>query len=124
MALSNDGRDAIAALITGGGGAVYDNTNAYLGVGDSNTAFAGTQTDLQGSGTRVGMEATYPTVSGSAQVYRSLFGTGQANQAWAEWGVFNASASGTMLSRKVEDLGTKTSAQSWQLTATLNYDNP
>lgn len=46
--------------------------------------------------------------------FRSTFGTTQANYAWNEWGVFNASSSGTMLNRKTGTYGTKTSAQSWQ----------
>jgi hypothetical protein len=51
--------------------------------------------------------------------FRSTFATSEANWAWQEWGVFNAFSSGTMMSRKVESLGTKTSAQSWQLTVTI-----
>lgn len=100
-----------------------DNANAHLGVGDDNTAFSAAQTDLQAATNkfRQAMEATYPQRSGLAVTLRSLFATGDANFVWAEWGVFNASAAGTMISRKVEALGTKTSAQSWQLTVELTY---
>jgi len=103
-------------------------TYAHIGVGDTNTAAAATQTDLQG--------ASYPTnkfrqladmahtdspnTSGGAVVtFQSTFATGDANFVWAEWGIFNASTSGRMLNRKVEALGTKTSAATWQLTITL-----
>jgi hypothetical protein len=98
-----------------------NSTNSHLGVGDSNTTFSASQTDLQASSNKLrkGMEATYPTRSSGALTYRSLYGTSEANFAWAEWGVFNASSSGTMFSRKVESLGTKTNTQSWQLTATV-----
>ena len=68
---------------------------------------------------RGAMEAYGAMATYRALTFRSLFGTGDANFAWNEWGVFNASSSGTMLNRKVESLGTKTSAQSWQLTVTL-----
>ena len=105
------------------------NARAAIGVGDSNTAAAATQTDLQASTNKLrkAMEASYPnhsdgTSSGNASnSYRSLFGTSDANFAWAEWGVFNSAtaATGRMLNRKVESLGTKTSAASWTFTVTL-----
>jgi hypothetical protein len=49
------------------------------------------------------------------------YATGDANIAWEEIGIFNASTGGTMLARKVESLGTKTSAQVWQLTVTATF---
>jgi hypothetical protein len=120
MALTNAGRDAFAAEIIGEAPTPFNNANAHIGVGNGTTAFVATQTDLQGaSKVRKAMEATYPTRSVNVLTFRSLYGTGDANFAWDEWGVFNAAAAGTMLSRKVEALGTKTSAQSWQITATL-----
>jgi hypothetical protein len=105
----------------------FNNANAYIGVGDSNTAEAATQTDLQASTNKLrkAMDSTYPqhtdaTTSGAASiVFRSTFGTSDANYAWAEWGVFNGSSGGRMLNRKVQSLGTKTSAGTWQLTVTL-----
>lgn len=126
-------------LMFGGGAAFWDlligaanvtafnNGNAYLGVGISNTAAAATQTDLQGaSKDRQGMEATYPlhtdgVTSGSEDcVFKSSWATGDGNFAWEEWGLFNASTAGRMLQRKVESLGTKTSASVWELTVTLS----
>jgi hypothetical protein len=70
------------------------------------------------------MDATYPTRATNVLTFRSTFTTSDANFAWAEWAVFNASSSGTMLNRKVEALGTKTSAQTWQITVTLTVNNP
>lgn len=104
----------------------FNNGNAYIGVGDSSTAEAATQTDLQASTNklRVGMDATYPqhtdaTTSGAATItFRSSFTSGQANYAWAEWGVFNGSSGGRMLNRKVQANGTK-STGTWTLTVTL-----
>lgn len=121
MALTNAGRDLIAADIIGETVTEFNNANAHIGVGDSSTAFAATQTDLQASTNkaRKAMDATYPQRSSNVLTFRSTFATGDANFAWNEWGVFNASSGGTMLSRKVESLGTKTSAQSWQMTVTL-----
>jgi hypothetical protein len=122
MALVNAGRDFIAnAIVNNGPPTFFTNANAHLGVGDSSTPYAAAQTDLQAptNKLRKAMEATYPQISSNVLTFRSLFGTGDANFAWNEWGVFNASAAGTMLNRKVESLGTKTAAQSWQLTADI-----
>jgi hypothetical protein len=123
MAITNAGAIAAAqCLINDSATSVFfNNTNAYLGVGDSSTAFAAGQTDLQAATnkTRKAMDASYPTRSSGAITWRSTFNSGEANWAWQEWGVFNASSSGTMFSRKVESLGTKTNTQTWVLTATV-----
>lgn len=124
MPLTNAARDLIASLVVGAGGTAFNNANAYIGVGDSSTAFAATQTDLQASTNKLrkAMDATYPQLAANVQTFRSTFGTSEANWAWNEWGTFNASPTGgTMLNRKVSSLGTKTSAQSWQFTTTLTW---
>jgi hypothetical protein len=123
MAITNAGAIIAAqCLMNDTATAVFMNgTNAHLGVGDSSTAFSAAHTDLQAATNKVrkAMESGYPTRSSGALTFRSLFGTSEANFAWAEWGSFNASAAATMFSRKVEALGTKTNTQSWQLTATI-----
>jgi hypothetical protein len=109
----------------------YNNANAAIGVGDSTTAESHTQTDLQAAAnkTRVAMDATYPqhtdttgTVGSKSIVFRATFGTSEANWAWQEWGLFNSASAGIgrMLNRKVESLGTKTSAATWVITITLS----
>lgn len=105
----------------------FGNNDAALGVGDSSTQAAATQTDLQAATNkgRIGMDATYPThtdgtSSGSATItYRSTF-TG-ANYAWNEWGTFNSPDAGTgrMLNRKTFSGGTKSSG-TWVFTTTLS----
>jgi len=122
--MTNVYRDYLASATHTGSATPFNNANSYLGVGDSSTAFAATQTDLQASTNKLrkAMEASYPTLATNVLVFRSLFGTGDANFAWQEWGVFNNSSAGTMMCRKVESLGTKTSAQSWQLTATITLN--
>lgn len=122
MPLVNAGRDFIAAaIINSGPPTFFNNANAFLGVGDSATAFAVTQTDLQAATnkTRKAMDATYPQVAANVITFRSTFATTDANYTWAEWGIFNASTAGTMLSRLVQALGTKVNTATWQLTATL-----
>jgi len=120
MALTNAGRDLIAQAIIGEAITAFDNANAHIGVGDSTTAFAATQTDLQAATNKLRkpMDASYPQRTGNAIDFRATFGTSDANFTWNEWGVFNAATGGVMLNRKVEALGTKTSAQSWQITVT------
>src|SRR5678810_315663 len=75
----------------------FNNAQAAIGVGDSVTAAAGTQTDLQAATNKLrkAMDATYPqhtdaTTSGAASiVFRSTFATTDANFAWQEWIVAN-----------------------------------
>lgn len=126
MPLTNAGRDHIAdSIIQDGPPTAFNNANAHIGVGNGVVAFDKTDTDLGGASKfRQAMEATFPNLSTNVMQFRSLVGTGDGNFAWAEWGVFNASSAGTMLSRKVEALGTKTSAQSWQITVDLTVGNP
>jgi hypothetical protein len=105
----------------------FNNANAYIGVGDSTTAEAATQTDLQAATnkTRQVMDATYPThtdatTSGAATItFKATFGTAAANYAWQEWIIANASSGGRALNRKVASLGSKTSAASWAFTVTV-----
>lgn len=109
----------------------FNNANAAVGVGDSTTAAADTQTDLQAATNKLrrGMDATYPlhtdttgTAGSKSITFRSTFATADANWVWNEWGIFNSptAATGRMLNRKVEALGTKTSAATWVLTITLS----
>lgn len=123
MALTNAGRDHLVQAGIGSAVTAFNNANAHIGVGDSSTAFAATQTDLQAATnkTRKAMDATYPSGAANVITFRSTFGTADANFAWNEWGVFNASTGGTMMNRKVEALGTKTNTQTWQFTVTLTY---
>ena len=126
--LTDVGRDHFAVDLVGASVTEFNNANAHLGVGDSNDVFDKADTDLQAASNkfRRPQEASFPDVPSAlnAITFRSLFGTGEANFDWQEWGIFNALAAGTMLSRKVESLGIKTSAQSFQLTVTITVNNP
>lgn len=107
------------------------NAQAAIGVGDGTAAAVATQTNLQGTNRlRKAMEAGYPqhtdgtTSAAKSVVFRSLYSTSQANFAWEEAGVFNSATDGVgrMLNRKVQSMGTKTSANSWQATFTIALD--
>jgi hypothetical protein len=130
------GASALWQRLIGTAITAFDNTNAYISVGDSATAAADTQTELQAATNRVrkAMDATYPlhtdttgTVGSKTITFRSTYATGDANFAWNEWGIFNAAGTGgppttggRMLNRKVESLGTKTSAATWVLTVSIS----
>jgi hypothetical protein len=124
--LVNGGTNIILTALITGGTTLYNNANAALGVGDSATAFALGQTNLQGAVVttdriRKAMNATFPSIAANVASFQSTFATGEANFVWNEWAIFNAvaDATGTMLNRAVANLGTKTSAAAWQLTVTL-----
>ena len=108
-------------LCSASSGTKYDNTNSYLGVGESTDAFDATDTDLQGSSkVWVAMDATFPTYGTSQKaIWQSTFGSAVANQAWEEFAVGNASDGGDILNRKVVSLGTKSVGQVWVLTLTV-----
>lgn len=109
----------------------WSNGNAFLGVGDSSTAEAATQTELQAATNRFykAMNATYPSRSSQTISFQSDYTSTEANFVWAEWsvaaGATTASGSGfttgtTNLNRKVAALGTK-STGTWTLTAQVTF---
>lgn len=119
MPLTTAGRNAFAAAIIGGSYTPFNNANARVGVGTSATAFSAAQTDLQAGGVRKAMDATYPQIATNVLTFQATFLEADANQAWAEWAVFDSGAGGVMLSRLVQSFGTKPSSERWVLTATL-----
>ena len=100
----------------------FDNANACIGVGDGTTAEDPTQTGLQGANKYYkGMDTGYPTISGTKVTFRATFGGNEANFHWYEWTVANGcSDTATNLNRKVEDLGVKSSGQTWVLEVELS----
>ncbi len=119
--LVNAGIQLMLDKLIGGAGTVFDNSNAHIGIGDSNTAPAAGQTDLQAASNKVrkAMDATFPSRSGQTMTWRSTFATSEGNFSIQEAAIFNAAAAGTMLNRLLAALGTKTSATTLQVTATL-----
>lgn len=109
----------------------WSNANAFLGVGDSSTAEAATQTELQAASNRFykAMNATFPSRASQTASFQSDFTTTEANYVWAEWSVAasatTASGAGftsgtTNLNRKVAALGTK-STGTWTLTSQVTF---
>jgi hypothetical protein len=97
--------------------------SAYLSVGDSATAFAIGQTDLQAATNKSRVLATSVAESSGVLTIVGTWGTSVGNYEWVEHGFHNASSGGTMLYRKVESptLGTKSGSQVWTLTATVTF---
>lgn len=113
--LLNEGINAMWSLICGSASFnAYDNTHAYIGVGNSSTAAVATQTDLLGASKLYkAMDAGYPSYgSGQKATWRATFGVGDANFTWAEITVGNANDGGENINRKVEAMGTK-SGSTW-----------
>ena len=118
--LVNAGIAVMLDLLIGAAGTVFSNANARLGVGDSSTAAAASQTDLQAAVNKLrkAMDATFPSRAAQTLTFQATFGPAEANFTWNEWATFNAAAAGTMLNRKVEALGAKTTG-TWVLQITV-----
>lgn len=117
-----EGINYIWTAMCGGAFTPFDNTHAYLGVGDGTASESYDQTGLQGTNKYYkGMDTGYPTY-GSARkaTFRATFGGDEANFAWNEWTVANGNSDAAInLNRKVESLGTKSSGSTWILTVEL-----
>ena len=127
MPLMHLGRNNVAALVSGAGKA-YDSTGACIHVSSATSdPPLATSTDLGvGGGGSVfvsTMESGYPTLSTNQVTFRGVASTAQANFNWSSWGIDSTTSTGgqNLLNRIYEDLGTKSSAQSWQFTADLTF---
>lgn len=103
MPMTNTGATLVATLIEADG-------PYYVAAGNDNTAFDASQTDL--IGTNVRKQAT-AVRSGSTVTYTAEFTTSEGNFEWLETGLADASSGGTLVTRKVIALPTKTSSESW-----------
>jgi hypothetical protein len=117
--LLNEGINEMWTLIAGTGATQFA-TGTYMGVGDSSTAEAATQTDLQAATNKlyIDMDDGYPTYgTNQYATWRSTFASDEANYAWNEYTLSNTSdGTGVNLCRKVSSQGTKQSGQVWELT--------
>jgi hypothetical protein len=116
--LLNAGITLALQLVIGAGGTTFANANARIGVGDSSTAEAATQTGLVAATNKTyqAAAATYPSVAAQTLTAQAAFGSAAANYAWAEFTLDNGV---TSLNRKVSAQGTKTAGQTWTVTMTI-----
>lgn len=121
----NEGLGELIDLIGGLGSPIeYDNSNAYLGVGDNNTAAEATQTGLQASTNKTykPMDTNYPQRTNQTLEWRATFGSQDANYTWEEYTVVNASDdTGKNLNRKVASKGTKVAGETWTLSLQITF---
>lgn len=120
--LLNEGIGELLDLLTGVGGTPFNNANAYIGVGDSTTAAAATQTGLQAATNKAykGMAANYPSRTNQTVTFRAVFTGTDANHAWQEFSIANGNSdTAKNLNRKVSDQGTKASGQTWTVDLTI-----
>jgi hypothetical protein len=122
----NEGLQGIIKLICGLASppTAWDNSNARLGVGDSSTAAAATQTSLQASTNKTfkAMDSGYPQRTNQTAEWRATFGSSDANYAWEEYTVVNAGDdTGVNLNRVCSSKGTKASGESWVLSLQITF---
>jgi len=121
----NEGLGELIDIICGlGTPTKWDNSNARLGVGDSNAAESASQTGLQASTNKTykTMDTSYPTRTNQTAEWRATFGSGDANYAWEEYTVVNAASdTGKNLNRKISSKGTKASGETWTLSLQITF---
>jgi hypothetical protein len=102
----------------------WDSTNSKIGVGDSNTAEAASQTGLQAQTNKTfkAMDLGYPIRSNQTVEWRATFGSADANYTWEEYTVANAAGEGAKnLNRKVASKGTKSLGETWVLSLQITF---
>ena len=115
MPMTTVGRNLVATAVIGGSYTPFNAADGRLGVGDSTTAFAVAQTDLQAATNkfRKAFDGA-PGLSTNVITAVATFGSSEGNFSWQEFGMFNAGSSGDMFNRVVSNQGTKVSGQVWE----------
>lgn len=117
--LLNEGINELWTLLCSSGGTKFDNSNAFLAVGDSTTSADATQSGLLGSNKFYKAVDSGSPSFGTQQkaTWVATFTGSEANFQWREFSVSNGgSDSNVNLNRKVSDQGTKVTDQVWELT--------
>lgn len=120
--LLNEGINELWTILgSAASGTKFDNTNAYIGVGDDETAADPAQTGLNptvpGNKAYVAMDGAFPTYGTSQKcTWRSTFTSLVGNYDWREFTVANGGSDAAVnLNRKVSSQGTKASGQTWEV---------
>lgn len=123
--LLNEGITALQELLTGTGSPTnFGNSNAHIGVGDSDTEASAGQEGLQAGANKeyVAVESGYPQVSGQTTSWRAIFDGDTANFDWREFSVANGdSDAATNLNRLVSNQGTKAEGQIWTIDIDITW---
>jgi hypothetical protein len=128
-------------LIAGGGVALSGTTTTCLGVGDTSTAAAVTDTQLGSNSTghsRYMIADSAPTrvtttVTNDTVQVVATFTTSDGNFTWSEWGIVivttaansdtfaSTGTSPLLLNHRISAMGVKASGSSWSLTAKVSW---
>lgn len=122
MATTDKGAIAVASLFIGDGSVnAFNSTNARIGVGDSSTAFAADQTDLQAATNKLRKAVdSAPSRTNNSIDFTATFETDEGNFEWNEIGLFNSASGDYMATRRtLTGFGTKTSSETWTVTLTV-----
>ena len=131
--VTDNGWNLLMKNVAGSAGTLFSATVGRIGVGNSSTASAYTQTDLQASSGSTNRQfkliSAAPTVGSTHSAglaFAATFGSSQANFAWAEFGTDQGTADGTTVTsvffnRGVSSQGTKASGQTWAVTETITW---
>ena len=122
MPLVQVARDRIAGLIVGAETCHWGDTKASIWVASSTAAHSAASTWFNSAAVAATMESGYPSRATNVLQFRGLYSTASANIQWEMWGMHTATASATGVILNIaaqQALGTKTSAQSWELTACI-----
>lgn len=130
--ITNAGWTRLMNLLTNQGGTqAYDATHTRIGAGNSNTAEAYTDTDLNASAGS--SNRWFQLVSGAGSLgtrtlaWSATFGSSDGNFAWNEFGIDQGTSSGNTVTAPLLNhkagiaQGTKASGQTWTATATLTF---
>lgn len=98
---------------------VVDANNFTLNGSTGNGAYTSGGTYGTGNRVRRPMVPTFPSRTSQTLNFQGSFGALEANFAWAEWGLFVGGPTNTLVSRRVQALGTKVNPNVWTLTAHL-----
>ncbi len=112
----NEGIDEIFDLVTETNAAdYYTNALARVGVGNSSTAAAATDTALIGGSTAfVAQEGGFPNLGTAQRIdFKGSFASGVAEFAWEEFTVDNGTTPNANLQRLVSSKGTKSTGETW-----------
>jgi hypothetical protein len=117
-ALVDEGMNEMWTVLCSAGGDAWDNTNAVLIVGTGSGAEDPTDNEATfTAGVKKAMDGGFPTYGTDEKAtWQATYASGDANQAWEEFGVLNNTSSGDLMNRKTSSEGTKTVGQTWELT--------
>ena len=113
--ITSDGKEALASYLRSAAVSLVTNPFVQVAIGTGSTSEAASDTALGTELARTTGTASY--TSGAIYEVRATFAAGTGTGAITEYGLFNSSAAGTMLSRDVESVINKGASDS--LVATL-----